>query len=380
MESPSRPIIELLDYALQDRLGIKDDAEGRRRLETAVARRSPDRAQAAITVLSALREGAFVGSLPRWFLPTLADTLGVPEQYFSEQRVTTSVDVVAATGKALNLRRATIIGPCRVPPWGLLTRAVMHCIWTNNSSYYSDILSEEPQTMLNVTGGAASGGVIRGRAAAMTPRELCSQVISELGLRPPLTLADLVIAVERRIGRRIRLDPEELSLAGLFGCTHTEGDVERVEYQALAPVSQQILIILHELVHLLLGHPRRAIPLDAAALWDNFPNSRGLIHLIAPQVVGERKEYTPAATVINAARPGLLSEFRSLLSEAVDTGTTRLPRSEKVSVALYGEYNEWQAETMATIMLEWIEPSNPAPFRRGRGRRIAEALGDPGRW
>ncbi|WP_226360772.1 hypothetical protein [Pseudonocardia sp. ICBG1142] len=211
----------------------------------------------------------------------------------------------------------------------------------------------------------------------LTPREQCGRLLSELGLRPPLTLAEIVSAVEQRVQRRIRLEPERLPLGGLFGCTHTEGDLERIQYQALAPVSQQTLIILHELVHLLMGHPRNAIPLDMTVLVEHFTELRGLLHLVAPQE-GSFLE-SPASAVIRRTRPGLLDDFRALLNEAFDSRSASPPTLGGVSVALYDDYNEWQAETMATIMLEWIETGSKRRAAGNRSRRILESLGEPER-
>lgn len=156
-------------------------------------------------------------------------------------------------------------------------------------------------------------------------RRLCRRLLRELDLQPPLRADELCERLGRHRGRPIVVVPTDLPGVGGFGALVPMPAKDLIVYpQQLAP-AHQATIIFHEIVHLVRGH--------AASL----PGDRLL-------VCGAQPEAGPEPATV------------------------------------YDRWQEWEAETGATILSRWAEPLRPAaparPDASPAERTIARVLGD----
>ena len=162
------------------------------------------------------------------------------------------------------------------------------------------------------------------------------RTLRQLRLRPPLDVDLLVERLGRRLGKPIELHAEDLIGRNTFGFLWNDPAAEMMllVYEAKTSRAHQIMIILHELSHLILGHPGQAVDQSSRA-----PGKQ------------------------QARRPGLFGAGRR-------GPTTR---------TLYDDRCEWEAETMATIMASWVTETGgyvaPEPTSR-----LDAILGDPTAW
>ena len=168
--------------------------------------------------------------------------------------------------------------------------------------------------------------------AALTYAEMrryCRALVSALGLNPPLNPEVLCARLAESRGRPINLYPEEIPVAAAVGLLMAAEDRDLITYQAATTHDHQGHIVYHEVIHLTRDH------------------------------LGARDSLTCGL---------LLPETDSEIG-----GSTRRP--------LYADWQEWEAETGATILSEWSywddsnlrdnAPSSP------RVRRLRAALDDP---
>lgn len=85
-------------------------------------------------------------------------------------------------------------------------------------------------------------------------RRHCEQVVSGLGLSQPFDVPDLCRLVGQRRGRPIHLLPMSLPAASPCGMWVHTGAFDAIFYQRDTSPLHQLLIIGHELGHLLAGH------------------------------------------------------------------------------------------------------------------------------
>lgn len=160
-------------------------------------------------------------------------------------------------------------------------------------------------------------------------RRLCQQTFRELDLRPPLDVQLLCDRLGERRARPIIIAASD-DLAGRrrFGFTWDDPGAEAIliMYEARTTWTHQMMIILHELAHLICAHPGAVID-----------------HSYRADHTREFQEISPRAlaAVLGTAPPR-------------EPGRIGGPRRAKLSAGLYDEPAEWEAETMATIMSEWI--------------------------
>ncbi|MBF6332432.1 hypothetical protein [Nocardia transvalensis] len=91
----------------------------------------------------------------------------------------------------------------------------------------------------------------------MTERELrrrCRRLLNELNIRPPLDVAALCQRVGEQRGRPIRLVSHPITVPGPFGAWIATKRADYILYQQETTKAHQDHIILHELGHLLAGH------------------------------------------------------------------------------------------------------------------------------
>lgn len=90
-------------------------------------------------------------------------------------------------------------------------------------------------------------------------RALCRDTLRRLGLRPPLDVALLADRLGAARGKPIDLVPEKLDPAHAFGITGGDHTCDVIMYQVRTTRIHQLLIILHELAHIIAGHPRHSL-------------------------------------------------------------------------------------------------------------------------
>ncbi|QIS18353.1 hypothetical protein [Nocardia terpenica] len=91
----------------------------------------------------------------------------------------------------------------------------------------------------------------------MAERELrrrCRRLLTELDIRPPLDVETLCRRVGEQRGKPIRLVPHPIPVPGPFGAWITTARADYILYQQETTKAHQDHIILHELGHLLAGH------------------------------------------------------------------------------------------------------------------------------
>lgn len=168
----------------------------------------------------------------------------------------------------------------------------------------------------------------------MNRRQLCAlarRTLRELDLKPPLDVDLLRVRLGERRGKPIDVIPSA-HLAGYrtFGITGSSSAAECdvIMYEARTTWIHQMMIILHEFAHMICAHPAHAIDHSYRALADQE------FREISPQALAE---------VLGNRRPrGRLGARR------------RRASSSRLALSLYDHPVEWEAETMATIMIEWV--------------------------
>jgi hypothetical protein len=172
----------------------------------------------------------------------------------------------------------------------------------------------------------------------MNERELrkrCRKLLNRLDIEPPLDVGELCARLGESRGKPIRLMPYPLRVPGPFGCWISSSAADYIFYQQETTKAHQDHIILHELGHMLAEHHSGG---DA-----------------------EPEDF------LDGPDPDMDSE----------------PVRRALRRTSYDEAHEWEAETVATIILEWASVLNYTIPRRAEDRdlrRIQDALGDRQGW
>lgn len=172
-------------------------------------------------------------------------------------------------------------------------------------------------------------------------RRQCRRLLQDLGIRPPLDVVELCDRVGRRRGRPIRLVPHPLPVPGPFGVWIASAAADYVLYQEATSKVHQNHIILHELGHILAGHR------------------------------SDEPDDTMVAEVLQAS---LRRRFPDLKPDVVRRALFR---------TCYDSEYEREAETVATIILEWASVLDRVALwssPTAATRRIEIALGDRLGW
>jgi hypothetical protein len=173
---------------------------------------------------------------------------------------------------------------------------------------------------------------LRGRAGEVRLRRGLRQEFAELGIEGPTPMAEVCRRLSSRRDRPIRLLHYQLDVPGPFGLWLAAASADYVLVQAETTPLHQEHIIAHELGHVLRNH--RSDERDDAALQELMPDIR-------PEVIR-----------------------RALRRTSYDTE------------------QEWEAETVATILLEAAAVGESVILRghSARARRAQQALGDRQDW
>jgi Zn-dependent peptidase ImmA (M78 family) len=170
-------------------------------------------------------------------------------------------------------------------------------------------------------------------------------MLNELDIRPPLDVAELCRRVGESRGKPIRLIPHPIPVPGPFGVWVATHAADYILYQQETSKAHQGHIVLHELGHIIAGH--RSDDDDDALLAELYPD-------VEPDALRE--------------------QYPDLEPDAVRRALRRTS---------YDTEQEREAETVATIILEWasvldrIAPSNSSD---ATAQRMGTALGDRMGW
>ena len=174
----------------------------------------------------------------------------------------------------------------------------------------------------------------------MSERELrrrCRRLLNELDIRPPLDVHELCRRVGQQRGKPIRAIAHPIPVPGPFGAWITTDKADYILYQRETTKAHQGHIILHELGHILAGHSSDE---DGDALL--------------------------------GVEPG---QYPDLAPDAVRRALRRTS---------YDSEHEREAETVATIILEWasvLDSVGPPPASSGAAaQRMGTALTDRLGW
>jgi hypothetical protein len=175
-------------------------------------------------------------------------------------------------------------------------------------------------------------------------RRRCRRLLNQLGIRPPLDVGELCRRVGEQRGKPIRLVPHPIPVPGPFGVWITTKKADYILYQQETSKAHQGHIILHELGHILAGH--RNDEEDDTLLASLYPDMK-------PEALRER--------------------FPDLALDAVRKALRRTS---------YDTAQEREAETVATIILEWASvldrvapPSSPDTAAQRMGTALSDRLG-----
>lgn len=208
-------------------------------------------------------------------------------------------------------------------------------------------------------------------------RAVARKTLRGLGLTPPLDQGVEVLAArlgERRGKPIVLVATTELPPTAAFGVTGGDDNVDIILYEARTSTTSQLLIVFHELAHIILDHPRVAVDHSFRT-----GHQEEEYEMFSADVLAELIGPEPVADDEPAGEPGVAE------ASAGDDRQWRWPwkRSEPRSAgppaSLYAADIEWEAETMATILLTWI-PGYGGYVPPRQGTPLEQVLGDDGAW
>jgi hypothetical protein len=176
-------------------------------------------------------------------------------------------------------------------------------------------------------------------------RKRCRDMLRQLDIQPPLDVAELCRRVGAQRGRPINLVAHPIPVPGPFGVWIATQNADYILYQQQTSKSHQDHIILHELGHLLAGH--HSDEEDDKLLGELYPD-------VAPEA--------------------LRAKYPDLAPDAVRRALRR---------SSYDTEQEREAETVATIILEWasvLDRVTPRASSRKTAQRMENALADRIGW
>lgn len=182
----------------------------------------------------------------------------------------------------------------------------------------------------------------------MRERELrrrCRRLLNELNIRPPLDVAELCRRVGEQRGKPIRLVPHPIPVPGPFGAWIGTAQADYILYQQETSTPHMAHIVLHELGHIIANH-------------SGDVQGKALLAELYPD--------TDAETV--------RKRYPDLAPEAVHRALRRTS---------YDTEQEREAETVATIILEWASVLDcvvPQSSLHTAAQRMGTSLNDRLGW
>lgn len=164
-------------------------------------------------------------------------------------------------------------------------------------------------------------------------RRRCRDLLRELGMRPPLDVTEMCHRLAAHRGRPILLMAYPIPVPGPFGIWLSTSRADHIVYQEQTTRQHQDHIVVHELGHMIADHR-------------SDEEDDDLLQMLYPSLDPE--------TVRRALRR-----------------------------TSYDNAQEREAETVATIILEWasvLDPLTPRLPLSQAGRRVHDGLGDRMGW
>lgn len=113
--------------------------------------------------------------------------------------------------------------------------------------------------------GAARGEVVECVRSEDQIRVRCVELVRDLGILPPLDPVALCRRLSGHRGRRIRLTAADLGSTTSVGHLVVQSRSDRILYERSAPLPQRNHVIYHELMHLVLDHLADGEPLTCGS-------------------------------------------------------------------------------------------------------------------
>ncbi|MFJ9179427.1 hypothetical protein [Streptomyces sp. NPDC102360] len=168
-------------------------------------------------------------------------------------------------------------------------------------------------------------------------RRRCRRLLNGLDIRPPLDVDELCRRFAQQRGRVIELVPYDIPVAGPFGLWVGDAVKDVIVYQQQTTPAHQRHIILHELGHIFAGHeicaPRELLATlrrgerhgSGAPLW--LPADGDVLRLLGRSVYDDEHE-REAETVAT-----IILEWASVLDHVVPRTADQAP-AQRMSVVL----------------------------------------------
>lgn len=207
----------------------------------------------------------------------------------------------------------------------------------------------------------------------MRERELrrrCRRLLKELDIRPPLDVVELCRRVELRRGRPLRLVPYSIPVPGPFGMWVGASEADYIIFQKETSRAHQRHIVLHELGHILADH--RGVDHDGAPGDDHDGDQDDELPTRLHRGAGKGAPGDPSGDPLGGTT-GLD------LGLGLDPGAVR----RALRRTSYDDEQEREAETVATIILEWasvLDHVAPRSSADAAADRMGVSLGDRLGW
>lgn len=314
-------------------------------------------------------------------LQLVADALHVPVDYFRTLTVRALVDSWTSLCKEQDQGPPTLAiqGPCRSVQLAPASAAQVERRLMQELPTTSPIARREDGQHIRLPGPDLSDPFAhQPKGAPMLPAEeqtrsytalatLARRKLSKQGLSPPLDLEVLRQALEQCRGTTITLVPtDEIPLGSAFAVTGRQDNIEVVLYESRTTPLHQTLIVLHEFAHMLLEHPPSVVLHSQDAL-------APFREIDAAAVAAALGRAAPRHPVSASAR------LRRRLVRPRSAPATEATASSEPSA--YARVCEHEAETLATILLDWLPGATRSTERvpaDSAVEQLTEALGH--RW
>lgn len=212
------------------------------------------------------------------------------------------------------------------------------------------------------------------RASQRQLRQIARRTLRDLGLRPPLELGELAARLGEQRGKPIHLVPSyELPPTAAFGVTGGDETQDVVLFEVRTSTTSQLLIVLHELAHIILEHPRTAVDHSFRTGYEDE------YEMLSSEVLAELVSAGPTASDVTASAESAAPEESDKRRRWRWPWRISGPRPPVGPGSLYAADIEWEAETLATILLTWV-PDYGGYVPPPQHSPLEEVLGDDGAW
>lgn len=175
----------------------------------------------------------------------------------------------------------------------------------------------------------------------------CKQIIQSLPIPRPFDQQSFFAAIAHRRGKHIELVPAPLDTGLPCGLLVSTDEVDYIVHRTDTTVLHALHTDMHELAHLLLGHGQLPIPATAAADPVATPDTYSDADLTDAEPVNA----DAAAEALNLLLPHLSPR---LIRRILGRNPGR---------SLFGTREEWEAETLGSLLMVEIQRPTAAAHR-----------------